>query len=98
VLLSGPILGLALLSSAQAKVIIDASKITCDPFVHVKVGTPRTIAAWLSGFYSGKRDNRMVDVQEFEQNLNKLERFCYEEKNFNIPVMQAFERVTGGAR
>ena len=81
--------------SAQAQVTIDATKITCDQFVHSKVGTPRVTAAWLSGFYHGKRDNRIIDPQEFEENLSKLEHFCYQEKNFKLPVMQAIEQVFG---
>jgi acid stress chaperone HdeB len=81
--------------SAQAQVTIDATKITCDQFVHSKVGVPRTTAAWLSGFYHGKRDNRIIDPQEFEENLSKLEQFCYQEKNFKLPVMQAVEQVFG---
>ena len=48
--------------SAQAQVTIDATKITCDQFVHSKVGTPRITAAWLSGFYNGKHDNRIIDT------------------------------------
>jgi len=31
------------------------SKITCEQFVHSKVGNPRTVAAWLSGFYHGQK-------------------------------------------
>ena len=81
--------------SAQAQVTIDATKITCDQFVHSKVGAPRVTAAWLSGFYHGKRDNRIIDPQEFEENLSKLEQFCYQEKNFKLPVMQAIEQVFG---
>jgi acid stress chaperone HdeB len=88
-------LTLCSLQSAQAQVTIDATKITCDQFVHSKVGAPRTTAAWLSGFYHGKRDNRIVDTQEFEENLSKLERFCYQEKNFKLPVMQAIDQVFG---
>jgi acid stress chaperone HdeB len=72
---SGPILALFLASSAQAQVSIDVSKITCDQFVHAKVGPPRTLAAWLSGFYNGRRNNRVVDTQNFEANLSKLENF-----------------------
>jgi hypothetical protein len=49
----------------------------------------------LSGFYHGKRDNRIIDTQGFEENLSKLERFCYQEKNFKLPVMQAIEQVFG---
>ena len=96
--LSGLILALLLTSSAQAQVTIDASKITCDQFVHAKVGNPRTVAAWLSGFYNGKRDNTVLDMQNFEANLSKLVKFCYSEKNFSVPVMQAIERATGSAK
>ena len=91
--------GLSLLicfsSSPRAQMNIDATKITCDQFVHSKIGPPRTLAAWLSGFYHGKHDSRSIDVQQFEENLSKLERFCYEEKNFKVPVMDAVERMMG---
>jgi acid stress chaperone HdeB len=90
---SGLILAICLVSSAQAQVSIDVSKLTCDQFVHAKVGPPRTLAAWLSGFYNGKRNNQIVDTQNFEENLSKLENFCYQEKNFKLPIMQAIERV-----
>ena len=82
-------------SAVQAQLTLDASKITCDQFVHSKVAPTRTVAAWLSGFYSGKRNNRVIDPQSLEENLSKLEEFCYEEKNFKIPVMQAVEKVIG---
>jgi acid stress chaperone HdeB len=95
---SGLILTLCSVSIVQAQSTIDASKITCDQFVHSKIGNPRTIAAWLSGFYNGKRDNRVVDLQTYEANLSKLEQFCYEEKNFRLPVMQAIEKVIGDGK
>ena len=95
---SGLILALCSVSIVQAQSTIDASKITCDQFVHSKIGNPRTIAAWLSGFYNGKRDNRVIDLQNYEANLGKLEQFCYEEKNFRLPVMQAIEKVIGDAK
>ena len=85
-------------SSAQAQVTIDASKVTCDQFVHSKVGSPRIIGAWLSGFYNGKLDNRILDPQTFEENLSKVEQFCYQEKNFKLPVMQAVEQLFGAKK
>ena len=88
---AGVLLSAAL--SAQAQTTIDASRITCAQFVHAAVGHPRVLAAWLSGFYNGKRDNRVVSVQDFQESLTKLEQFCYEEKNFKIPVMQAIEKL-----
>jgi hypothetical protein len=95
---SGLFLVLSSVSTVQAQVTIDAGTITCDQFVHSKVAPTRIVAAWLSGFYSGKRDNRVIDLQSFEANLSKLESFCYEEKNFKLPVMQAVEKVLGGGK
>lgn len=89
------VLAFSSVSTVQAQVTIDASKITCGQFVHSTVAPTRTVAAWLSGFYHGKRDNPVVDPQDFEANLRKLENFCYEEKNFKLPVMQAIEKVIG---
>ena len=77
----------------QGQTTIDASKITCAQFVHSVVGNPRTLGAWLSGFYHGKQDSRVIGLQDFEENLSKLEQFCYQEKNFKMPVMQAIEKL-----
>ena len=89
------VLTLFLTSPVRAQVVTDVSKITCDQFVHSKLGPPRLIAAWLSGFYNGKRGKRVIDAETFQTNLSKLENFCYDEKNFKVPVMQAIERATG---
>lgn len=97
-IVSGFMFAFILAQSAQAQVTIDASKITCDQYVHGKVGEPRIVAAWLSGFYNGKRDNAVIDKQNFQANLNKLERFCFDNKNFSVPVMQAIERAIGSAK
>src|SRR5262249_22745907 len=85
-------------SIAQAQLTLDASKVTCDQFVHSKIGAPRLVGAWLSGYFNGKRDNHILDLENFEANLSKLENFCYEEKNFKLPVMQAVEQVLGPSR
>ncbi len=49
-------------ASAQAQVVVDVSKITCDQYVHAKITTPNLIAAWLSGYYNAKRNNRIIDL------------------------------------
>jgi hypothetical protein len=79
----------------QAQVSLDISKITCDQLVHSEIVPTRTLAAWLSGFYNGRRNNQTIDPKQFEANLSKLTNFCYEEKNFKLPVMQAVEGVLG---
>lgn len=92
---SGTILVASLASFAQAQVAIDASKITCDQYVHSKIATPNYIAAWLSGYYSAKRNNQLIDTQALQDNVGKLQNYCYEEKNFKVPVMKAVEELFG---
>src|SRR5215813_13593223 len=82
-------------ASTQAQVVVDVSKITCDQFVHAKIATPLYLAAWLSGYYNAKRNNRIVDLQALEENMNKVQNYCYDEKNFKVPVMKAVETVLG---
>src|SRR5215472_9816446 len=53
------------------------------------------IANWLSGYYHAKRNNRIVDSESFENNVNKLNNYCYDEKNFKVPIMEALGRVLG---
>jgi hypothetical protein len=53
------------------------------------------IANWLSGYYHAKRNNWIVDSESFENNVNKLNNYCYDEKNFKVPIMEAVERVLG---
>jgi len=40
----------------------------------------------------------LLDMQNFEANLNKVQNFCYDEKNFKIPVMQAIDIVLGAQK
>jgi acid stress chaperone HdeB len=81
--------------SAQGQVTVDVTKMNCDQFVHHKIGEPRLIAAWLSGYYNAKRNNRVIDLQTFEDNMSKVKNYCSDEKNFKVPVMKAVEQVLG---
>jgi hypothetical protein len=65
------IAALATYRSAQAQMTVDVSKISCDQFVHHKISEPRLIAAWLSGYYNAKRNNRVLDLEALEDNLSK---------------------------
>ena len=53
------------------------------------------IANWLSGYYHAKRNNLIIDTENFENNVSKLNNYCYDEKNFKVPIMEAVERVLG---
>ena len=83
-------------ASAQAQVIVDVSKITCDQYVHAKITTPNLLAAWMSGFYyNAKRNNKVIDLETLEDNVSKVQNYCYDEKNFKVPIMTAIQRVLG---
>jgi hypothetical protein len=64
-------------------------QVNCDQFVHHKISEPRLIAAWLSGYYNAKRNNRVIDLQTLEENMGKVTNYCSDEKNFKVPVMKA---------
>ena len=91
----GAICVAAFVSSAQAQIVMDVSKITCDQYVHSKISTPNYIAAWLSGYYNAKSNNNLLDTQALQDNVSKLQNFCYDEKNFKVPVMKAVEELFG---
>jgi len=82
------IFALAASRSAQAQVTVDVTKVNCDQFVHHKISEPRLIAAWLSGYYNAKRNNRVIDLQSLEENMSKVTNYCSDEKNFKVPVMK----------
>ena len=84
--------------SARAQVTVDVSKVTCDQYVHSKISTPNLIAAWMSGYYNAKRNTRVLDLQALEENVSKLQSYCYDEKNFKVPVMKAVEQLFGGRK
>jgi hypothetical protein len=84
--------------SAQGQVTVDVTKINCDQFVHHKISEPSLIAAWLSGYYNAKRNNRVIDLQMLDDNMSKVKNYCSDEKNFKVPVMKAVENVLGKSK
>ena len=54
-----------------------------------------SVAAWISGYYHAKHNNRTLDLEAFEENMNKVQNDCYDEKNSKVPVMEVVERVLG---
>ena len=87
-----------LISPSEAQTTLDVSRITCDQYVHSKITTPNYIAAWMNGYYSAKRNELMIDTQALQDNVSKLEHYCYEEKLFKVTIMQAVEQLFGVKR
>jgi acid stress chaperone HdeB len=86
---------LALLSSsdAQAQVLIDVAKIDCGQYLSYKVANPKDIAIWLNGYHHGRRGDTVVDVQQLDEDVDKIQKYCA--ANPNAPLMQAVETVIG---
>ena len=63
-------------SHAEAQVLVDVSKITCDQYITQRITHTRSVNIWLSGFYAGRRNNPVLDTQQLERTANKLSRFC----------------------
>jgi hypothetical protein len=38
------------------------------------------IANWLSGYYHAKHNNWIINLESFENNVNKLNNYCYEKR------------------
>ncbi len=80
-------------SPARAQVTVDMSKITCEQYILFTMGDPKDIAMWLSGYYNAKRNNTVLDVQEFREAGKKVMDFC--QLNLKTTVMDAAEKVLG---
>ena len=93
-LLLGSMFAVLVVSAALAQVTIDVSKITCGQYVLDQVTDFRTITAWLDGFYSGKRNNTVIDVHAVEQIADKVEEYCKSHRD--MALMQAVETTLGG--
>src|SRR5262249_59168901 len=94
-MVAGLVLSSIVFAPAFGQVVVDVSKITCDQYVHSKITTPNLIAAWLSGYYNAKRNNKIIDLETLEDNVSKVTNYCYDEKNFKVPIMKAVETVLG---
>jgi acid stress chaperone HdeB len=82
--------------AAYAQTTVDVSKITCEQFLLYKITDPNNIAIWLSGYYNGKRDNTVIDVQGLQDHLSKVKDYC--RSNYTKTVMQAVETVVGAPK
>src|SRR5271169_6751819 len=86
VLFALPLMALAILP-ARAQVTIDVSKITCEQYVLFTVADPHDIAMWLSGYYNSRRNNTVIDPQQFREHGQRVMDYC--RRNMKTSVMEA---------
>jgi HdeA/HdeB family len=92
---SGFIFEVASVTPLHAQTTIDAAKVTCDELTSARAGPPRTIIAWISGYLGAKRDSTVIDPRALRNQVRELQRYCYQQKNFKVPVMKAIEELFG---
>jgi len=78
---------------AEAQVVVDVSKITCDQFATYKIENPEYIAIWLSGYYHGTSGDMKVDIQTLSADAKKVESYCLSKPD--VPLVQAVKTVLG---
>lgn len=76
---------------AHAQVTVEMTKITCEQYILFAMGDPKDIAMWLSGYYNAKRNNTVLDVQEFRDAGKKVMDHC--QLNLKMTVMDSVEKV-----
>lgn len=78
---------------AQAQTTVDVAKISCRQFISDDIALSKSIAVWLSGYYSGLQHNSVVDMGRMEQNIDKVQDFC--RLNMDVMVMDAAKKALG---
>jgi acid stress chaperone HdeB len=81
---------------AHAQSTVDVAKISCRQFIFDDIALSKSIAVWLSGYYSGLQRNTVVDLGQTEQNIDKVQDFC--RLNLDMPVMDAAKKALAGSK
>jgi acid stress chaperone HdeB len=84
---------LAAAGPASAQVALDVAKIDCGQFLSYKVANPKNIAIWLNGYHHGRSGDTVVDMQQLDEDVDKIQKYCA--ANPATPLMQAVETVIG---
>ncbi|AMN43661.1 hypothetical protein RHPLAN_52390 [Rhodoplanes sp. Z2-YC6860] len=81
----------AMASGAQAQEHADMSKVTCSELTSVPLEDAVATGIWLSGYYNGKRNRTVVNLQNLRANTKLVIEHC--QKNPKKTVMQAVEAL-----
>ena len=74
--------------------MIDVTKITCSQFFLAQVSDTRSVAIWLNGYDSGRRNLNVVDVSALKKSVDALLTYCYAHRD--TPLIEAYKQVRTG--
>ena len=78
----------------QAQETVDVAKITCQQILKEELASPtHDIVLWLSGYYNGKRNSTIINLQTINNDEKKVRLYCY--KNLDTTVLDAIKNVLG---
>ena len=65
------------ISPPQAQETADIAKITCEHFLMQSLEAPsHDVWVWIDGYYNGKRNNTIVELQTIKSDEDKLRTYC----------------------
>jgi acid stress chaperone HdeB len=80
----------------RAQTTIDVTKISCRQFIFDDIALSKSIAIWLSGYYSGTQHNTLLDMSQMEHNIDKVQDFC--RLHLEMTVMDAAKKALGDGK
>jgi HdeA/HdeB family protein len=84
-------LPLLTLASAEDKMVVDMSKLTCRELTRLGFQEFAGLTMWLSGYYNASVRSTVVDLNEFAQAAKTVKDFC--QTSPQSTVMTAAERA-----
>jgi acid stress chaperone HdeB len=84
-------LGLIGLPAAQAQVVIDVTKITCQQFLEDRVTDTTTLSVWLNGYVNGAHGKTLINP--LSSGRTELVHYC--EDHTDALVLEAARKVFG---
>ena len=93
-LLTGALFLFMQIATMQAQETLDVTKITCHQITRGELSPPsQYVVVWLSGYYNGRRNNTIIDLQTIKKNEEKVYSYCYH--NAETTVLDAITNVLG---
>jgi acid stress chaperone HdeB len=81
------------MTTPQAQVTVDVSKITCEQLIMEKPVPAKYVVLWLSGYYNSKRNNTIIEPESMDRNAEKVDFYCNLHRE--TTVMDAVKAVLG---
>ena len=82
------------IATMHAQEKVNVAKITCHQLTMEQLARPsRDIVLWFSGYYNGKRDNTIIDLQAIKADEEKVNSYC--NHNPEATVLDAIKNVLG---